>query len=77
MAQNRQERLQPFVLAHQHHDPTFQRSDPLERIIHPIRVGWIAVVSGIIHVNKVSASVLVVNRSRSSNIKVTPTSVKR
>ena len=74
VTQDRQEGLQAFVLQGQHRDPTLQRGDPLERII--LRVRRLAVVPGIIHVKKVSVPVLVVKRSKSSNIKVTETSVQ-
>ena len=69
MAQDRQEGLQAFVLAGQHRDPTLQRGDPPERII--LQVRRLAVVPGFIHVKKVSVPVLVVKRSKSSNIKAT------
>ena len=69
VAQDRQEGLQAFVLAGQHRDPTLQRGDPPERII--LQVRRLAVVPGFIHVKKVSVPVLVVKRSKSSNIKVT------
>src|SRR4051812_37396522 len=74
VAQDRQEGLQTFVLAGQHRAPTLQRGDPPERII--LQVRRLAVVPGFIHVKKVSAPVLVVKRSKSSNVKVTETSVQ-
>jgi hypothetical protein len=74
VTQNRQEGFQAFILAGQHRDPALQRGDPLERII--LGGHGLAVVLGIIHVKKVSVSVLVVNRSKRSNIKATQTSVQ-
>jgi hypothetical protein len=75
VTQDRQEGLQAFVLPGQHRDPTLQRGDPLEWIIHPIRVRRIAVVPGIIHVKKVTVPALAASCSKSSNIKVKAISV--